>query len=455
MIHIQDAHTNYEGQRNSAYILEELINKYGLYLILVEGGSRDVSLNNYRENSPLEIRKQTAENLLKEGTIAGEEYLNIASDYPMKLQGIEDRAVYDENMKAYLRIDEGKNDAIAYTKLLSSAVGNLKVKLYNNELRELDGKRNGFKEGKVNLNDYGIYLGSIAKAKRIDLSIYQNYKNLISSIELEKIIDFTAADRERADVIDILSKSLKEDELNKLLSRSIDFKAGKLTQVQYHTYLKDSMANAKIDIDKFPNLERYIRYIILYESIDSASLFKELRLIEDRIEQTFITNEDQRRLAKISKDLGLLIELINLKLIPDDFDYYQKNEADFNIQTWVRFLNSQLIKYKFKETIPAQTNVVEKIIPSLKDFYLIARKRDSIFLDNAKKYMKAERVNIAALIAGGFHTPTLTKLFRINNISYVVVSPKVVKPTDEQLYHKILTEGWAPATQQTMTEAGE
>jgi len=447
VIHIQDAHTNYDGQKNSAHILEELIKNYGLYLILVEGGSRDVSLNQYRENSSLEARKQTAEDLLKKGEIAGEEYLNIASDYPMKLQGIEDRALYDQNMTAYLGVDAGKNDALAYIRLLAGVVANLKAKSYNNELKGLDAKRIGFKEEKVSLNDYISYLDMLAKAKRIDLSACKNYKNIVGSIELEKIIDFTTVEKERAEVIDILSKRLAQDALNELLSKSVDFKSGKLTQMQYHIYLKDVMSKAKLDINRYPDLEKYIRYITMYEKIDSAGLFRELKLAVDKIEQALITNDDERRLAKIAKDLELLIEFINLKLSSDDFEYYRNNEADFNLPQWGGFLNSQAIKYKFKETVPEDAKAVEKIIPNLKDFYTVARRRDEVFLNNTKKYMKDENVNIAVLIAGGFHTPTLMQLFRQNNISYIVVSPKVLKPTDEELYHKILTEGWAPAGQ--------
>lgn len=447
VVHIQDAHTNYEAQKNSAFILEDLINKHGLYLILVEGGSRDVSLNQYRERAPLEERKKTADEALKEGTIAGEEYLNIASDYPMKLQGIEDRNLYDQNMTAFLEVDKLKNDALLFTKLLSDVAENLKTKLYSKALKDLDEKRIGFKQERVRLTDYIKYLNDLAKVKKIDLSSYKNYKNLIDSVELEKTIDFNAVEKERADVIDLLSKKITKDDLNELLTKSVDFKSGKLTQVQYHTYLKDKMTSQKVDINKYPNLERYIRYIITYEKIDSASLFRELKVAEENIEQSLFTDDDQRRLARIGKDLELLIEFINLKLAPDDFEYYQKNEANFNIPVWVRFLNARAIKYKLTQKIPEDTQVIEKITPPLKDFYLIARKRDDVFLNNTKKYMDAEGVKIAALIAGGFHTPAITQLFRINSISYVVVSPKVVKPTDEKLYHKILTEGWAPAGQ--------
>jgi len=446
VVHLQDAHTNYGAQKNAANILEELINNYGLYLILVEGGSRDVSLNHYR-NSPLEQRKKEADDALKEGIIAGEEYLNIASDYPMKLQGIEDRALYDRNMEAYLGVDAGKDEAFAYTKLLSSVVADLKVKLYSKDLKVLDAKRSGFKRGEVGLNDYVSYLSKAANAKKINLSKYKNYKRLSDSIELEKVIDFTAVDKERAGAIDALSKKVGQDELNELLSKSVDFKSGKVTQTQYHVYLKNLMAKAGVSIKQYPNLEKYVEYMVLYDNIDSASLFKELKLIEDDIAQALIANDDQKRLVRITKDLELLMEFMHLKLAPHDFEYYQENEAKFNIPAWVRFLKSQAAKYRIKANIPEDTSAIENIKPHLKDFYVTARERDDTFLNNTKKYMEENDVNIAVLIAGGFHTPTLMQLFKKENISYIVVSPKVLGPTDEKAYHKVLTEGWAPAGQ--------
>lgn len=448
VIHIQDAHTNYEAQKNEAAVLEGLINNYGLYLILVEGGSRDVSLHKYRENGTLEERKKTADQQLKEGVIAGEEYLNIASDYPMKLQGIEDRALYDQNMSAYLEVDKLRNEALAFIQRASSVTAGLKARVYSKTLKELDEKRAGFKEEKIPLTEYVNYLANLAKSKKIDLKPYTNYRNLVDSMSLEKNIDFDAVEKERADAIDTISKKMGQDALSELLAKSIDFKAGKITQAHYHMYLKNVMTNAKVDINKYPNLERYTRYLTTYDKVDSAALFKELRQLEAAIQDTLITDDNTRRLAKISKDLELMADFINLKLAPDGFDYYQKNEGEFNAQIWARFLNMLSAKYKLTETLPEDTKIIENITPGLKGFYETARKRDYVFLDNTKKYMDAEGVKIAALIAGGFHTPTLMPLFKAAGISYIVVSPKVVKPTDEKLYHKILTEGWAPAVKE-------
>ncbi|MEI8175981.1 MAG: hypothetical protein WCG78_03855 [Candidatus Omnitrophota bacterium] len=447
IVHIQDAHTNYEAQKNAADILEELINKYGLYLILVEGGSRDVSLNHYRENAPLETRKQNADKALREGIIAGEEYLNIASDYPMKLQGIEDRGVYDQNMVAFLGVDKGKDEALAYIKTIAGFINVLKPRIYTKEAKELDDMRVGFKAATVGLADYTRYLDDTTRQRKIDLGAYPNFKKLMDTTRIEKEIDFTLVEKERAEVIDLLSKKMDQAAMGEMLTRSVDFKAGKLTPAQYHNYLKDVIADNKADLKKYPNLEKYIRYIAVYESLDSAALFKELKNIQEKVEQALVTDEEAKRFLRISKDVEFLEGFINLQLSPDDFEYYKQNEGNFNIPAWARFVNSQAAKYKLNRTVPDDTGAIDKVMPSVRDFYTVARKRDDIFMNNAKKYMDAEGVNFAVLIAGGFHTPPLTKLFQDNKISYLVVSPKVLKQTDEKLYHKILTEGWAPQSE--------
>src|SRR5262245_22915822 len=41
IIHIQDAHSNLSGQQNLAGALDELMAKYGLSLVLVEGSSKE------------------------------------------------------------------------------------------------------------------------------------------------------------------------------------------------------------------------------------------------------------------------------------------------------------------------------------------------------------------------------------------------------------------------------
>ena len=102
ILHIQDAHANYEAQKHLSHILEHLIRMHGLSLVLVEGGSRNDSLSYMRAYANLEKRKQVAEEFLKAGKISGENFLDLTSDYDFTVYGVERPELYDRNMEAFL-----------------------------------------------------------------------------------------------------------------------------------------------------------------------------------------------------------------------------------------------------------------------------------------------------------------------------------------------------------------
>ena len=102
LIHIQEAHANPEAQRHIIRILEDLIAHHGLRLILVEGGSGDVGLADLRAVAAPEQRRQVAEKYLDLGVISAEEYLDLVSDHPLTLWGVEEPALYDQNFEALL-----------------------------------------------------------------------------------------------------------------------------------------------------------------------------------------------------------------------------------------------------------------------------------------------------------------------------------------------------------------
>ena len=60
IIHIQEAHADPNTQAHLVAILEHVIQRYGLRLILVEGGAGDVSLSYFRDYGSLKQRKQAA-----------------------------------------------------------------------------------------------------------------------------------------------------------------------------------------------------------------------------------------------------------------------------------------------------------------------------------------------------------------------------------------------------------
>jgi len=59
IIHIQDAHSNLSGQQNLAGALDEIMSKYGVSVVLSEGGTSDCSLTRSKKLLPPRFGKKS------------------------------------------------------------------------------------------------------------------------------------------------------------------------------------------------------------------------------------------------------------------------------------------------------------------------------------------------------------------------------------------------------------
>ena len=438
IIHVQDIHTNYEAQKNLSRIIETLINDKKLNLVMVEGGWGDVSLTYLRSYADKGRRLEVAEEYLKGGKISGEEYLNIVSDYDMDIEGLEDENLYKANLDAFFEIEKFRAKAIAELVNIKAAVEKLKEKLYPAQLQELEKTERDYKDEKISLADYYKHTQGIAEKTKIDLSAFPNFSSFMKVTESEKQINFPSVEKERSNIIEKLSKKFSKEKLTALVTKSLEFRLNKLTPAEYHNYLIIEAQEAGEGLDNYPNLKRYVSYISSHENIDTVRLFEEAETLSLKIKDKLATDFRQKRLNEISTGLDVLDNFLNLKLVPNDFNYYKQHKNDFITTNWVDFINKEIDRNKLKAppVLPAAT--VDKNLSTLVKFYDIANERDDVFVKNAIKLMNEKNQNLAVIITGGFHTPPLTQKLRECGISYVVVAPHTTTQTDPELYRYIL-----------------
>jgi len=438
ILHIQDIHTNYEAQKNMSKIIEALIKDKGLKLIMVEGGWGDVSLSYLRDYADKERRLEVAEEYLKEGKISGEEYLDIISDYDMDIEGIEEENLYKKNLDTFFKIEAFRKEGSERIKQLKKITDALKQKIYPSKLLELEEKRAEYNDEEITLAEFYRHLARLAGKEHLDISDFSSFNRFVKIVELEKQIDFAKVEKQRAALIEKLSKILKKDKLTPLVTKSLEFRLNKVSPAEYHTYLKKAAEEAGISLKDYPDLSTYVEYIKSHEEINTNILFKEADLLEKNLKQALIKNEEQKKLHNLSMTLKILDNFLNLKLIPDDFTYYEEHKNAFLISAWLPFLRKRIKKYRIKHPLPADISVLDNNLSTLVEFYDIANKRDEVFIKKAASLMDEKEQNLAVLIAGGFHTPTLTKMFKDKGISYIVVAPKTTQKTDPELYRYIL-----------------
>jgi len=387
IIHIQDAHANYEAQKNEASIIESLINSHGIKLVLQEGGSTDANFKYLRTWAPPEEREKKADKLLKEAVITGEEYLTIASNYPMDFQGIEDKPLYDEFRNSLWEIDKFKEGALEYLNKLTVASNSLKEKIYNASLLTLDKAKKDYENENIDLLSYYKALDTLIQKNNISITEFTNFANLMKINELEKKIDF----------------------------------------------VKASTAEATADEKK-----QYAEYQDMLKKLNVNKLFKEEALIEDKIQESISENSDQKKLYKISKAMSIMDKMIRVKLVPEEYSYFLENKADFNAEGWASFIKNKSDELGLGIETPNNHYAISDNLPKVENFYKTALKREKFFIEKSEERMAKDNIDKAILIAGGFHTPSLTQLLNDAGYSYIVISPRVTTPTDDALYRAAL-----------------
>lgn len=456
IVHIQDAHANYEAQKHLAGILEYLVRAHGLGLILVEGGSRNDSLSYMRSYAPIEKRKQVAEEFLMSGKISGENYLDLTTDYDFTVFGVEKPELYDQNMEAFFSVERVQPQALAAMEGFRKAVEQLKEKLYPEEVKRLELRELEVKEGRIPLAQHYQQLADEAAQRKVvvDEKGYPNLMRFLNASRLEKEMDFKAVETERTKFLEALTKSLPKPEMDKLLKQSLELKQGLITPASFYGYLRKHFKQGQ-EAD-YPVLARYINYLELFEGIDHASLFTEVEKVSDKVKDSRFKGKNDRKLAQVAKDVGVLGDLLELKLTPDSYDYYRTHKSEFKPDQWATALRSLGAEQKPPLTFAFNPGPLSAAIPSMSSFYEVARERDQAMIDNAMKQIKEFNVPFAVLIAGGFHTPAFERIFRDKKVSYAVVAPKVGKVTaaDTEKYHRVLKETYVPMSEKYRQKLG-
>jgi len=438
IVHIQDAHCNYEAQNNIVKILELLMEKKDLSLVAVEGSAGTIDTSLFTTFPDEEIRREVADYFMKKGKISGAEFLAINTKKPVVLFGVENKEYYLENLKAYTSTLSSQTTVKKACAEIRAYLNKLKGYIYSKELKAFDRKIRDYEKNKIKFVEFCIYIKEKAQKRGLDLSKYENFSYLIGALDIEKGIDFDKIDKERSNVINELEKKLSQDELSDLFVKSISYKVKKVTASEYYTYLRGLAEKSKIKLSKAANFNTYVDYLVTYAKIDNPILFQELKALEDDIKETLYTNNDQRRLNKLSKHIKLVEEILEISLSKEDAYYLMENDEKFKSSEFTTFIERQASKYALAYSPNPNVTKIDEVLPSLQKFYQVAEKRDDALIENTLKKIEEEGAKISALVSGGYHTEGLTKKFKEKGISYVVISPRITKLDAESPYLKIL-----------------
>ncbi|MFH1799193.1 MAG: DUF58 domain-containing protein [Candidatus Omnitrophota bacterium] len=400
VIHIQDAHCNYAGQKKISEIIKYLNKKYNIRTVNLEGGEGEYDLSPFTKIKDKDLREKVSDYFVKRGIINGAEYFAVNNPEKVKLWGIENTDLYLKNLNIYRESIKHKEEIDEYLKSSETSLNNLKQRTYSKELLEFDQKSINYQENQIELKEYLTYLLSLqivipefAEGEYPGPIKYNNLSTLYQSFTQEQTIDFPRADTERDKLIDALQKTLSRTELKELVSKTIEFKEENISQKDFYAYLVTKAICAGLDLEEFPELKKYISYISAYEAIDKTKIITEIKNLENEIKERLFENEEQRNLDRLSTQLLLTKKLFNLTLTRDEYKYYLSSRA---------------------------SEASRGILKNMEKFYEYSFQRDQSFLQNLTAN---DQRPTTILITGGFHSENLRKLFKQKGISYISIMP--------------------------------
>jgi hypothetical protein len=452
IIQVQDAHCNYEAQKNMAGLLEYLIKNNNLSLILVEGGSGDVNLSFLRGYADKKARAAVADKYLRQGKISGEEYLDIISDYKIQLYGIEDEKLYEEHLASFNKVDSFRQAGLKDLDGLLRVVEAIKPFIYTAEIRRFEEQKKKYEDKSLPLSEYCQFLGDLAASKNVDLGGYIRFSSFVTVARLEKGIDYKKVELERNNFIKDLAGLLDENGAKNLISMTEAFKAKVASQEQYYSFLKRT-AEGKLNINKYPQFGAYIDYLAASQNVDVAVLLEELGAVENKIQEACLSNADQKKLAEIEKSIQILGKILNLELVPEDYRYFQENRSRLATATWVDFLAQNCNRHNLNMAA-APSSIIDQNLGDLENFYKLGSAREKAFIKNMEDKINQSGEKTAVLIAGGFHTPGISRMLKEKGYSYAVVAPVITQKSDSSTYFSVL-RGEKDRPEETVSEGDE
>ena len=443
IIHIQDAHTNAGAQGNISKVLEALIQKYHLKTIFLEGGTKDDTLSFLRPLAPKEKREEVAKKYLMSGEINGAEFLNLSSDYDMKLWGVEQGDLYKKNLKNYASIVQKREAVLPYICEIEKRVESLKRQIFPQDMLAFDEFLQKFDKKEKNFTEYYTLLSDYAGRYKINLLGFPHFLYLKTLKEKEDRIDFKKANAEQEVLVNLLFKDEADrpEAIRYFLSRFGKMKSDSLTPLPFYEALFQEAEKKKINAGAFQNLVLYRDYLKSYSALNLDEFLKEIQSLEEEVYKSALgSSEAESYLHQISEYLKVLKKLFLLQSSKDEFLEYSNDRKDVRYETIVllAFLNKRLCDRGNYADVLRYLSLIEDNRKEAEDFYRTNEERDRVFLDKALKKMSKDKTDIAVLITGGYHTPNLKEMMKKEGVSYAVVTPHVSEETNIQKYEQIL-----------------
>lgn len=447
IIHVQDAHANYEAQKNIKQILDHLRRNFLVKLIQLEGAASKLDPSVFAISYLKEANQKLADFLMRQGRLSGAEAFAIESEHPVELYGVEDATLYIENLKTFRSVYSHQKELDAYFNEMRLVAKDLRVKLLNEELLDLVRKMEEYSQEKIELLDYVLYLNALAEKHEVaslnDLTEITRFPNLVRILrlhELEKDVNEKALKPEAEALKQaFLDKGVTIEE--KELVEKLDLSKKGMKPRIYFRRITALAERLDIDLLAYPKIRKFAEFLILQDEIEHRGLFGEVNRLERLLQKKMFKSREEQFLIDLVKGTELLTQYFKLEMNREKLAFVMKRYEKIKPSIIRKRLDYLANQYGVKPSeYKGDVSELDKLMDDVEYFYRVVIERDGHFISNVLNRMKESQTDRTVLITGGFHTDGVTRLLRKDNLSYIVVIPRIDVKQGPENYLKIMLE---------------
>ncbi|MBI1977588.1 MAG: macro domain-containing protein, partial [Candidatus Omnitrophica bacterium] len=454
VIYLQSAHTNFDSEFNTQRIIEHLEKEYALPLVLLEGGEGRLDSLYFKSFPDPELKKKVLLDYLKRGDLSGGETASILVDLEdTKYYGIENQILYNQNKDAFLKAIQNEVQINQALDQIESKL-NAKIKSLSPASQIFLEKKGLFAKEEIDLIDYlkdlkDLYQETVRRqvsviaspSARNDESLHISQGHFIPFNkvypELGKILTAQAHEKRlKPKEVHLATNGLIKSFQQKILPKLPKAKQMELNQMIQMERI--GMVGEGMLVKRIENLAKEMNFTFhtpealkkeahhaeTLSSIRGTKLFEELGQLEDYLQETLPQDENEKRLLEDFYHLGILRNFAKLEIVHKDWQRLEKcvkrnAECEVTLFHFTPYALHDLFADHFR-------------------FYELATKRDEALFENMLKAMEKEKVKVALISTGGFHSEGITKKLKQSNIPYILIAPKINELGDKETYLSIM-----------------
>ena len=449
VIHIQDLHCHPEVQRNIADIVKLFDGKYNVDKVFVEGAPSGKVDTGFLSSIPDEkAQKQTLDNLLNKGILSGTEYYSILNKKD-NLYGLEEWQVYLSNLKRIRSMMENKEQHLSMADDLNRNIAQLKGEYLSSRVQRLE---TFLKTSGADRNEkFYLKLEALDKKYNVGLELYPNLSKYITMIKLNKGMKTRKLQGEFKDYVRDLQQVLPYAVYSRLAEK---LKDGSRTEEYYLSLSEIAREYSPALETKYPVLAKFFEYIRLNYSINPIHLALEERAFSRNLLSAYSERMLDKEVLFLAEMGEHFRNFLDLKITPDEYDYFVKHVDRFRIVlrkyfdnrelgAAARFMDEQEGFDFFATNIARNQIFCNAITAGVTSGERAAGDRQRQTTGNYSSILQQmdEYENVYIVVTGGFHLH-VSDMLKDSGISYLAVTPNTTQGFDETVYERFLTDSF-------------